>query len=65
MTKVDIDELIKFKNKYKNCWVARDIDTGKILDAGKDLKILAKKLKRAANTYLIENILPPDVAYIP
>ena len=65
MTKVDMEKIIKFKNKYKNCWVARDIKTGKILDAGKDLKMLAKRLKRATNTYLVENILPPDVAYIP
>jgi len=59
-----IDQIIEFKRKYQNKWVALDIEDGKVLLASSNLKRLVKSLGKKKD-YVLEKVLPPDVAFIP
>lgn len=59
------EDLISFKRKYQNKWVARSPKTGEVLDSDKNLKELAVKLDGLHQDYTLEKVLPLNRAFIP
>ena len=60
-----IKNLLAFKNKYGNKWVAKDIDTDKVVGSAKTLSALVIFLKKKkVENYRTEKVLPPNVAFI-
>ncbi|MEK7610999.1 MAG: DUF5678 domain-containing protein [Patescibacteria group bacterium] len=62
---MDKEELLRFKEKYQNKWVAISQRTGRVLAFDKDLKKLSTKIKIAPKGYLIEKVLPLNIAFAP
>ena len=56
-------EIIFFKEKYQNKWVAKNKGNNRVLVASKSLKVLAEKLKTSEQDYVLEWVFPPDVAF--
>jgi len=67
MSEKEMQELLKFEQKYADKWVAKSRQTGKVIAASKSLKMLAKKLQSGyKNTdYVLEKILSPNTAFVP
>jgi hypothetical protein len=58
-------ELIEFKRKYQNQWVALDPKTGKVLASNKNLKIIAKSKSLQNKDYVLEKVTPLNSLFIP
>ena len=58
------DKYLNIKRKYKNQWIARDADSGKVIASNKSLLGLKQKLGDTNTNYFLEKVLPPDVAFI-
>lgn len=58
-------ELIQFKKKYQNKWVALSPKTGQVLDSGKDLTKIVYKLSVQKKEYVLEKVLPLNTLFIP
>lgn len=58
-------ELIKFKKKYQNKWVAYDKETSKVLAYDEDLEKLTRKPAVRGKDYILEKVSPLNLALIP
>jgi len=65
MSDVEMRKIISFKEKYQNKWVATVKNSDKVLAASKSLKVLATKLQKSKQDYVLEWVFPPDVAFAP
>lgn len=63
--KDNVERLANYKKKYQYKWVARDKSSGKILGSDDKLGSLVSRIRRAANTYVVESVVPLNVTYIP
>ena len=63
MANKKLQEIISFKEKYKNKWVAKSKDSGEILVASKTLTSVAKKLQHSNEDYTLEWVYPPNISF--
>jgi len=59
------EQLIEYRRKYQNKWVAVDKKTFIVLSSSKKLKSLIKKADIKNKDYVIEKVLPINTAFIP
>jgi len=58
-------QYLEYKIKFANMWVAKNKATGAMMAVAKTLQELASALTKEKNSsYVIEKVLPPDVAFI-
>ena len=58
-------QYLEYKTKFANMWVAKNKATGAMMAVAKTLQELASTLTKEKNSsYIIEKVLPPDVAFI-
>lgn len=60
-----IRQIINFKYRYQNQWVALDESSREVIDASKDLVALVKKLANRHTKYVLEKVLPPETVLVP
>ncbi|MBU0534986.1 MAG: hypothetical protein ABIJ82_03625 [Patescibacteria group bacterium] len=58
------EQLIEYRRKYQNKWVALDKTTSAVLYSNKNLKSLVKKADAASREYVFEKVLPINTAFI-
>lgn len=59
------EQLIEYRRKYQNKWVALDKTTSAVLYSSKDLKNLIKKADATSREYVLEKVLPINTAFVP
>ena len=59
------EQLIDYRRKYQNKWVALDKTTSAVLYSNKNLKSLVKKVDAKGRDYVLEKVLPVNTAFIP
>lgn len=65
MNKLLKEKNLKYKQQYGNMWVAKDQNTGKVIDASSSLTALvAKMVKAKKKCYKLEKVLPANTAFI-
>ena len=58
-------QLIEYRRKYQNRWVALDKKTSIVLYSSENLKNLIKKADIAHKEYVLEKVLPLNTTFIP
>ena len=59
------EQLVEYRRKYQNKWVALDKTTSAVLYSNKNLKNLVKKADVKSRDYVLEKVLPINAAFIP
>ena len=57
-------EVLKYKKKYQNKWVAKDPVTSEVIESDVKLESLVNKMEETKTDYILEKVLPLKQAFI-
>jgi len=58
-------ELINYRKKYQNKWVALDKKNNNVIASDVELKKLIKKADKKCKNYILEKVLPLNYVLVP
>lgn len=61
----DNKQLLAYRIKYQNKWVALDTKSSKVLASDKNLSSVVAKANKKNTKYVLEKVLPISKAFIP